>query len=936
MVGAFGEVQVMDWGLAKVLSASRERQRPEQDPEATTAATLIKTARAGDLTQAGSVLGTPAYMPPEQAAGESDRVGPASDVFGLGALWCKLLTGEPPFTGADADEVRRNALRGRTEEALARLDRCGAEPEVVALCQRCLAVEPEDRPVDGNAVARRVAELRVAAEERARAAELSRARAEVQAAEQAKRRRVVQRAAGAVTAVLLLGLAGTGVGLWKADAARQAAEVAEQDANEKRLAAEAAEAKEAEQRKKAEAETALANGVKAFLQRDVLQLADPATQQREGAALKYDADVRLRDVVLRAAEKIEGKFKDRPLVEAEIRFTLGYTLRGMGRPDLAAKQFERVREIRREQLGPDHPDTLYSMNGLAVTYYALGQHADALKLFEETLALWKARRGPDHPDTLKSMNNLANSYEALGRHADALKLGEETLALQKARLGPDHPDTLYSMNNLANSYAALGRHAEALKLREETLALQKARVGPDHPDTLMSMNNLANSYAALGRHAEALKLSEETLALSKAKLGPEHPDTLQSMNHLASSYAALGRHAEALKLREETLAIMKAKLGPVHPHTLGSRNNLANSYYALGRHAEALKLHEETLALQKAKLGPDHPDTLQSMTGLANSYYALGRHAEALKLCEEKLALQKAKLGPDHPNTLGSRNNLANSYEALGRHADALKLHEETLAIMKAKLGPDHHNTLGSTVNLANAYGSSGRHTDAVKLYEGALPIMKDKMPDHHFTFNCMNGLAISYRALGRLAEALKLGEEALALRKAKLGPDHPNTLSSEGDVIASLIAPKRPAEALPRIDALVAVADKAAAAGKRPHPGLVPETFAFRIQIHREAKDAAGCRVTAGMWEKRDPKTADELYDAARWRAVTAAVQAEAKGDESARLAAADAEKAMDWLHRAAAAGFKDRARMEKDSDLDHVRGHKDFRKLLAGLPEK
>ena len=62
------------------------------------------------------------------------------------------------------------------------------------------------------------------------------------------------------------------------------------------------------------------------------------------------------------------------------------------------------------------------------------------------------------------MNNLAVSYAALGRHAEALKLREETLALRKAKLGPDHPDTLTSMNNLAVSYAALGRHAEALKL----------------------------------------------------------------------------------------------------------------------------------------------------------------------------------------------------------------------------------------------------------------------------------------------------------------------------------------------------------------------------------------------------------------------------------------------------------------------------------------
>jgi hypothetical protein len=118
----------------------------------------------------------------------------------------------------------------------------------------------------------------------------------------------------------------------------------------------------------------------------------------------------------------------------------------------------------------------------------------------------KAKLGPDHPHTLASMRNLAISYAALGRHADALKLREETLALYKAKLGPDHPDTLMSMNNLAVSYTALGRHADALKLHEETLALMKAKLGPEHPSTLISMENLATSYLLFLRLADAQKL----------------------------------------------------------------------------------------------------------------------------------------------------------------------------------------------------------------------------------------------------------------------------------------------------------------------------------------------------------------------------------------------------------------------------------------------
>jgi hypothetical protein len=92
-----------------------------------------------------------------------------------------------------------------------------------------------------------------------------------------------------------------------------------------------------------------------------------------------------------------------------------------------------------------------------------------LTLREETLALRKAKLGPDHPDTLRSMNGLASSHAALGRHAEALKLRAETLALRKAKLGPDHPETLLSMSNLAESLVALHRPSEAVAIIDECL-----------------------------------------------------------------------------------------------------------------------------------------------------------------------------------------------------------------------------------------------------------------------------------------------------------------------------------------------------------------------------------------------------------------------------------------------------------------------------------
>src|SRR5262245_53528148 len=242
MVGAFGEVQVMDWGLAKVLPADQSEAAtllPDETVPTGHGGTTGDTAEP--FTQLGSMMGTPGYMAPEQMAGRWDVVDRRADVFGLGAVLCALLTGQPPYAGLGRVIPHRMISR----EALIRLNACGAAPELVALCKRCLATDPAERPADGAAVASAVAELRRAAEERARQAEVDRAKAEVHAAEQRKRRRLALLGAGTLSVVLFGGVVGTAVGLVRAERARV-------NKAEQRTAAEGARAEEALHRAAAE------------------------------------------------------------------------------------------------------------------------------------------------------------------------------------------------------------------------------------------------------------------------------------------------------------------------------------------------------------------------------------------------------------------------------------------------------------------------------------------------------------------------------------------------------------------------------------------------------------------------------------------------------------------------------------------------------------
>jgi serine/threonine-protein kinase len=186
MVGAFGEVQVMDWGLAKILSPAPAAAAQATLPTAPTVPSVVRVSRAerdSTETREGDVLGTPAYMPPEQALGEVSRLDRRCDVFSLGAILCEILTGLPPYTGADTVAVLRQARRAELGDALRRLEACGADEELVGLARRCLSPGPDDRPRDAGEVAKAVEAYLAGVEERARQAGLERAAAEARAEE---------------------------------------------------------------------------------------------------------------------------------------------------------------------------------------------------------------------------------------------------------------------------------------------------------------------------------------------------------------------------------------------------------------------------------------------------------------------------------------------------------------------------------------------------------------------------------------------------------------------------------------------------------------------------------------------------------------------------------------------------------------------------------
>jgi serine/threonine-protein kinase len=211
MVGAFGEVQVVDWGLSKVL---RQGGTADEGLAHKSRISIVETVRSqkrgsGSDSLAGSVMGTPAYMPPEQAQGDLEKLDERADVFSLGAILCEILTGLPPYAG-EKQEALLEAASARLDSAHELLSSCGADRELIAICESCLQPEPAERPRNAHVLAEQVASHLARVEERAAEARISVALA----GEKAAGARRAQRFTMAIAASLILALSlGSGL-LW--------------------------------------------------------------------------------------------------------------------------------------------------------------------------------------------------------------------------------------------------------------------------------------------------------------------------------------------------------------------------------------------------------------------------------------------------------------------------------------------------------------------------------------------------------------------------------------------------------------------------------------------------------------------------------------------------------------------------------------------------
>jgi serine/threonine-protein kinase len=724
MLGQYGETLVVDWGLAKTQDPSELKTASAEGP------IRPSSVSSSAATQMGSTLGTPKYMSPEQAAGRLDLLGPASDVYSLGATLYCLLTGRAPMEGLNVEMILQNVQRG--EFAPPRAVNPHIARPLEAICLKAMALKPEDRYPSCKALADDVehwlADEPVSAYSEAWAAKVAR---------WARKHKTLVVSSFGLTAAAAVALAVITVVVKREQLLTEQARL------------EAVDARDTAQRRFRLALDALNDMVQGIQTKLEVR---PGTQDLRKDLLE-NARRRVQEL-LQEAER-QGN-PDQTLVWSYFR--MGDVDQVIGDTQAAKKEYASALALASTLAAADPRDSS-AQSDLGISYInlgniaqQLGQTQEAVDFYQKALLIRQHRAEID-PKDAKAQRGLSVNYERLGdvtmqlgHTQEALDFYRKASSIRQVLADADatNVQTQYDLSvneeKLGDATMQLGRTQEALDFfqKEQTIRERLARRDPKNTQAQRSLSvsyeRLGDVMQRLSRTAEARDFYGKAASIC-ASLAEADPKNAQAQRDLGVAYTCLGdlakrsgQVADSLDFYRKVLAI-NTRLADADPKNLQGQNDLSVSYERLGdatsqsgRTKEAQDFYQkareirEQLAKADAKSALAQRNLTVSYNKLGALLLRLGQKPEALEYYHKALAIRLRLAEADSKNAQAQRD-LAFSYEKLGdvtlqldQIKQSLDFYEKARAIYERLAEADPANVPAQRDLLAVCYGSACRY----------------------------------------------------------------------------------------------------------------------------------------------------------------------------------------------------------------------------------
>jgi len=573
----------------------------------------------GGLTKADAIMGSPSYMAPEQAHGDMKNVGPAADIYALGAVLYDCLTGRPPFKGASFVETI-DLVRHQEPVPPRRLS-AGIPVDLETICLKCLRKEPSQRYTTAKALSDDLTRFLAGKPILARpVGPIERAR------KWAARNPAVASLLASI--VLLTGLAmGVITHQWRLAlvrehserearletenarkaleiSAQEKAELAEQE-REAKLKAVASLQKAQIEEARAVAEKARSNKSLEFLS-NLFRVSDPF--DFGGLALRSTQErgqnLTALELLERGSKQVDEELKDQPLVRATLLGTIGDVYRGMGLYEKAEKQLNISLALRQEILGPHHPETAAALFNLGWLHLDRGDYDLAEKLNRQALAIQEKMLPKDDLATLTTRLHIGWSLGIDGTE-EAGPLLKEVVEARSRILGPMHRDTIIAKAGLSCWYFDRQRPLMALPYLADLKAYVK-KMGLE--DNLKALDYFLEGESALQLklYPFAEKSFTESLRLGKKQLGEKHLYLAMVLHELGMAQWQRDKLAEAEESFNACLQTLRDTVGLEYPRSRIAITSITMFLVQIGKTKEAYDLVEEAIAVNLKRFGENN------------------------------------------------------------------------------------------------------------------------------------------------------------------------------------------------------------------------------------------------------------------------------------------------------------------------------------------